>query len=339
MSEIYSHLGQLNVNAFDRNLFRREDDFLNVFKEISSNRNLDQNFNVVADGRNNNWDNPHYSDRFGLNDIDVDSHEATFDFQEINDSLSEDFKNFDDSFIQEKYLKEPVDQLFKSDSDLDGDIFTAQKKSLSIDEDSPLSRPATAYTINESSLEIDVTSNRHILNLQPENIKSSLKTPTQNRSRTRLFSRRKDVIIKTLLRKCRKFFLKDFNIKTNYLKSSKRKFGSSVYKTLLDDYITKVFKIPCNEKLLLFMGVFLYQTDLEENLDLFVSPNYTPKDIKQLIVSVHNILYKYSHQKFDNFSKNEEFKFVFTYFDEVGTDEIKQDHEYALGLDLIKGQL
>lgn len=87
------------------------------------------------------------------------------------------------------------------------------------------------------------------------------------------------------------------------------------------------------------MGVFLYQQDLEDNLDLFISSNYSPNDIKQLITSVHNILYKYSHQKFDNFSKNEEFKFVFTYFEGVGTDEIKQDYEYELGLDLIKGQL
>lgn len=133
--------------------------------------------------------------------------------------------------------------------------------------------------------------------------------------------------------------MKDFNVKTNYLKSAKRKFGSSVYKTLIEDYITKIFQIPCNEKLLLFMGVFLYQQDLEDNLDLFISSNYSPNDIKQLITSVHNILYKYSHQKFDNFSKNEEFKFVFTYFEGVGTDEIKQDYEYELGLDLIKGQL
>lgn len=164
MSEIYSQFGQPNVNAFDRNLFRREDDILNVFKEISSNWDLDQNFNVVADDQNNNWFNHHYSDRLGLNEIDVDSHEATFDFQEINESLSEDFKNSDDSFFEERYLKESADHLLQSGSELEG--YTTQKLSLSIDESSPVSRPATSDTINESSVEIDMTSNRRVSNFE-----------------------------------------------------------------------------------------------------------------------------------------------------------------------------
>mmetsp|Transcript_7235 Transcript_7235/g.8188 ORF Transcript_7235/g.8188 Transcript_7235/m.8188 type:complete len:92 (+) Transcript_7235:716-991(+) len=91
--------------------------------------------------------------------------------------------------------------------------------------------------------------------------------------------------------------------------------------------------------MLIFFGVFLYQQDLEDNLDLFVSPNYSPKEIKLLITSVYEILYKYSHQKFHHFSKNEEFKFLFNYYEKVGTKEVKEDREYALGLDIIKGQL
>jgi len=162
---------------------------------------------------------------------------------------------------------------------------------------------------------------------------------SKGKNSNKMFSRRKDVIIKTLLRKCRKFFLKDFNSKTNYLKTAKRKFGSSIYKTLLEDYINSVFQVDCSEKMLIFLGVFLYQQDLEDNLDLFTSPNYSPKEIKKLITTVHEILYKYSHQKFYYFSKNKEFKFLFTYFEKLGTDEVKADREYAIGLDIIRGQL
>ena len=128
-------------------------------------------------------------------------------------------------------------------------------------------------------------------------------TPPIKIKKSRIFSRRKDVIIKTILRKCRKFFLKDFNSRTHYLKTAKRKFGSSVYNKLLENYITSVFRVPCSQKMLIFMGVFLYQQDLEANLDLFIGPNFTPKDIKNLATTVHDILYKYSHQKFHKFSK------------------------------------
>jgi hypothetical protein len=209
-----------------------------------------------------------------------------------------------------------------------GILSIANKSLASADEVSPLTKSATTPTAN------DVSSNF-------EQASSEAAGSQKSRTKQKLFSRRKDVIIKTLLRKCRKFYLKDFNAKTSYLKTVKRKFGSSAYKSLLEDYINMVFKVPCTEKLLLFMGVFLYKQDLEENLDLFVSPNYTPNDgyAFELITSVHDILYKYSHQKFYNFSKNEEFKLVFNHFSSVGAQELVQDREYELGLDIIKGQL
>jgi hypothetical protein len=324
MSGINDLFGKANVNVFDEHLFRREDDCLNVFKETGSNQDLNENFNVVTESPNQKWNSSQLPEILDLVEVEVDdkSHGATFDFQEINQSLNGDFESLDNSFLHERF-DENWWSIPESATYLGEGIFTNQNVSLSTDEISPLSRPMTSYTINDSSIGIEKITDE----------------PTIIRAKTKLFSRRKDVIIKTLLRKCRKFFLKDFNVKTNYLKSIKRKFGSSVYKTLLEDYITKVFQIPCTEKLLIFMGSFLYQKDLEDNLDLFVSPNFWPNEIMLLITSVHNILYRYSHQKFKNFSKNEEFKFVFTYFEEVGTDEVKQDQEYALGLDLIKGQL
>lgn len=170
----------------------------------------------------------------------------------------------------------------------------------------------------------------------------SEETGRQSTKKEKLFSKRKDVIIKTLLRKSKKFFLKDFNSKTSYLRTAKRKFGSSVYRSSLESYITKVLQIPLSEHMLVFLGVFLYQKDLEDNLDLFVGPNYSPLDIKSLATTVHEILYKYSHKKFHNFSKNKEFKFLFTYFEKFGMDELNSDalaEEYVRGLEIIRGQL
>jgi hypothetical protein len=157
--------------------------------------------------------------------------------------------------------------------------------------------------------------------------------------RVKLFSRRKDVIIKTLLRKCRKFFLKDFSTRTNYLKTAKRKFGSSVYKTLIEFYLNTVFPNCQSEDLLMFMAAFLYPQDMEDSIDSFVSPTYHYSTIKALLAKIHEILYKYSHQKFDGFSKNSEFKILFMKFDELGSDVHKIDSEYAAGFEIIKDQL
>lgn len=187
----------------------------------------------------------------------------------------------------------------------------------------------------------------------------------QKSSRGKLFSRRKDVIVKTLLRKCRKFFLKDFKQKTNFMSRSKRRHVSTdlsssaknglEFKLQLKDYLKNVFS--CNEgtfgfestiyeggdyeeKLLVFIAIFLYHQTVEKNLDLFVGPNLSREEVKQMIVSVHDILYKYSHQKFHVFiQKNEEFKFVFLYFDRFGSKELVRDREYAAGFEIIKGQL
>lgn len=178
-----------------------------------------------------------------------------------------------------------------------------------------------------------------------------------------MFSRRKDVIVKTLLRKCRKFFLKDFKQKTNFMSRSKRRHVSSdlsssaknglEYKLQLKNYMKKVFSLSegsvgfestvyeeQEEKLLVFIAIFLYHQTVEKNLDLFAGPNLSREEVKRLVSSVHDILYKYSHQKFHVFiQNNEEFKFVFLYFDRFGSNELAKDREYAAGFEIIKGQL
>lgn len=296
---------------------------LNVFKEIANNVEFDENFNVASDSQKDNWWNLSSSTPFDSNQIEVESIDATLDLQDITQNIEEELKNLEVSLNPDAPSNTSEEQIFLSADKLQEDIYTMDKSIILAGESSSISRPVTNDSLNEMNSDVESGSNS---------------TPNSAR-KTKLFSRRKDVIIKSLLRKWRKFYLRDFNNKTNYLRWIKRKHGSLAYKTLLEDYITRVFQVSWNEKLLLFMGVFLYQQDLEDNLDLFVSPNFSPKEIKELLSTVHTILYKYSHQKFYNFSKNEEFKFVFTHFEKVGTSEVKKDREYELGLDLIKGQL
>lgn len=312
MSETNMQLNFQNPILFNEKLFRREDDLLNVFRESTCYLEEDNSYTFKFDcNQYDSWENI------------TESVGPTVDFRESSSLMRDHTFNFDI----------PVEPLKTSNSDASEasefvthskEIFT-NSSPLSAGKDSLESKPVTNFTSQAShDIESDVQSET---------------AGSKKKKKTTTFSRRKDVIIKTLLRKCRKFYLKDFNKKTSYLKTVKRKFGSSVYKTLLEDYLTKVFKISCSEGLLIFMGVFLYQQDLEDNLDLFVSPNFGPEEIKKLITNVHDILYKYSHQKFYHFSKNEEFKFIFWNFDKIGAEELRKDEEYASGFEIIKGQL
>ena len=329
MSDINNQFGFSNLHAFDETFFRREDNLLNVFKDSI-------------------W-TPQSSERKNLNDLSWNDNliqfQPNFSYHECIQNEANSFVNIpgskekQDNFSHTCVVESPFIPLQIILSEEKGkqewndtiQIENSNSNTLSsTGEDMQSSKPVTKTTQREQNCSSsDMASD-----------KASDKAPgSKSKNPNKMFSRRKDVIIKTLLRKCRKFFLKDFNSKTNYLKTAKRKFGSSVYKSLLEDYINRVFQIPCSRKMLIFLGVFLYQQDLEDNLDLFASPNYSPKDIKTLIMTVHEILYKYSHQKFYYFSKNEEFKFLFNYFEKLGTEEVKTDREYALGLDIIRGQL
>eukprot|EP00345_Euplotes_harpa_P010624 CAMPEP_0168354760 /NCGR_PEP_ID=MMETSP0213-20121227/24103_1 /TAXON_ID=151035 /ORGANISM="Euplotes harpa, Strain FSP1.4" /LENGTH=78 /DNA_ID=CAMNT_0008366753 /DNA_START=684 /DNA_END=917 /DNA_ORIENTATION=- len=73
-----------------------------------------------------------------------------------------------------------------------------------------------------------------------------------------------------------------------------------------------------DNKAMIFMGAFLYPQDLINNLDCFVSPNFDSAAITVLLHEIQDILYKYSHKKFNKFSKNQEFRSVFAYFDVHG---------------------
>lgn len=162
--------------------------------------------------------------------------------------------------------------------------------------------------------------------------------PSKTRNRKKLFSRRKDVIIKTLLRKCRKFLTQDFNTATNYAKQ-KRRLSNSILAEKLKTYLTSVVKVQASDSLVAFLGALLYQQDMEAHLDNFTGTDLTPAQIKETSAKVHEILYKYSHQKFKLFKEYTDFVPIFMHFYKYGTDDLKNDAEYEAGLEIIKAQL
>lgn len=118
----------------------------------------------------------------------------------------------------------------------------------------------------------------------------------------------------------------------------KRRQTNSIYAAELRDYLTSVLNLH-DSHVTAFLGAFLYQQDLEENLGLFESPNLSPACIKEKSDKVHEILYKYSHQKFRVFAKYSEFVPIFMHFYNHGSETLRTDPEYEAGLEIIKDQL
>jgi hypothetical protein len=172
-----------------------------------------------------------------------------------------------------------------------------------------------------------------------ENVGESATKPTKLR-RKKLFSKRKDVIIKTLLRKCRKFFVKDFNTSTDY-KKLKRRQGNQVYKDLITTYLTNLLGESVNDSLIAFFGAFVYKADFDANMDSFYSgcPNLTQDEIQTQAEKIHEILYSYSHQKFRTFKDNLNFMPIFMHFYKNGSETLKKDPESRAGLEIIHDQL
>lgn len=337
-----------NYNIFDPwkyftgsecQLFKREEDILNVFNQTTQYYQEDGQLNFNQDFINSSVFNDRSSDQTWnekLSNSPVywvsQNYEA---FADLIESVGATVDNLE-SFEEQKenrvyYTKRPDDfEDFKENDSQETSPVSQQCREITsnfkqISNAAPDSCNLGAVTSPSTAKVVETNVDKHISN---------------NRSkRAKLFSRRKDVIIKTLLRKCRKFFLKDFNSQTNYLKTAKRKYGSSVYKTLIELYLDRVFAGNQSEDLLIFMAAFLYPQDLEDSIDLFVSPRYDNSTIKTLLAQIHEILYKYSHQKFSGFSKNPEFQTLFLKFDEMGSEVHKTDSEYAAGFEIIKDQL
>lgn len=308
-----------DFSVFDETLFRREDNLLNVFRSTVKDDEVDglseDLFQPTQPSSHSKTQ--HFLFEYSAERTKFQKNAVYLDFKEDGSH-----QNFTDPCSPMKITCTPLGNSDPKDMPLQSEAKTC---------------PTTLTTETHNCL----MNSNYLCKSTSSSVEKSYMSSKVNRKSYKLFSRRKDVIIKTLLRKCKKYFTKHFNSSTSYLKTEKRKFGSRVYKATLETYITKVLQIPITEDLLIFLGVFLYPKDLEDNMDLFVSPNYSQEKISTLLTKIHEILYKYSHKKFHLFSKNKEFKLLFTYFEQQELAYITQDthSEYAYGLEIIKGQL
>lgn len=160
-------------------------------------------------------------------------------------------------------------------------------------------------------------------------------------------SKRRDVILKTLLRKWRKYFQKLFNNHTKFLKNKKKEL-SWYYKNCIDKFIEEWIPIDTSFNLSFHMGSLLYPQEMIRWIEKFVYPDGIKSSSRKKLMKkkistykdqvdiLHDILYKFSKQKLEKFISIPELAIIFLYFIENSNEWSSWDTEIKICQELVK---
>lgn len=179
--------------------------------------------------------------------------------------------------------------------------------------------------LTQDGIKEDATVNGHPEPIeQNEEVKEEV-LPEPTPSAPKEAKKRKDVVFKTILRKCRKYYQTVFNLKAGFLKSRKSQ-PCSYYRECIQKFIDQVVTIKCNHDLSFHMGALLYPQEMVRWIETFIYPEgvktFTPKKVvkrkveshKLQVDKLHNILYKYTHEKMKKFISIPELSVIFLNF-------------------------
>jgi len=157
-----------------------------------------------------------------------------------------------------------------------------------------------------------------------------------------------DVSYKTILRKCRKYYQQRFNLHTSFLRNKKKE-ATGFYRDCIDKFITDHVDIKTNLNINFHMASLLYPQEMIKRIESFVYPNgiknFTPKKVikrkldshKGHVEKLHDILYKFTHEKLDKFISVPELALLFMhYIEKCGNAEFSEEDEQRHIKDLTK---
>lgn len=142
------------------------------------------------------------------------------------------------------------------------------------------------------------------------------------------YNKRKDVILKTILRKCRRTLQDKFNDLTGYF-PKKKTHGSQFLKDCIIQFHDSLETKPEQLDLVFYLGAMLYPQEMGRGVDCFFEADKKErvkfrKVYRAKIQKVHDVLYRYSHEKMDYFTSVPELCFLYTLFYK---EEIKKSDE------------
>lgn len=149
------------------------------------------------------------------------------------------------------------------------------------------------------------------------------------------YNKRKDVILKTILRKCRRVLQDQFNEMTEYFQSRKMQ-GHQFLKDCVVKFHDSIPNKPEGLDLVFYLCAILYPQEMNRGVDCFFEADKKDR-VKQRkfyrakIQRVHDVLYRYSHEKMDYFVKVPELSYLYTLFYKKETEEVSEDQYYLNG--------
>lgn len=132
------------------------------------------------------------------------------------------------------------------------------------------------------------------------------------------YNKRKDVILKTILRKCRRVLQDEFNELTQYYQHKKLQ-GHQFLKDCVTKYFDFLQDKPQQLDLSFYIGAMLYPQEMSRGVDCFFDCDKKDR-VKQRklfrakIQKVHDVLYRYSHEKMEYFINVPELSYLYTLF-------------------------
>lgn len=149
------------------------------------------------------------------------------------------------------------------------------------------------------------------------------------------YNKRKDVILKTILRRCRRVLQDDFNDLTGYFPNRKMQ-GHQFLKDCVMKFYEAIPNKPSQLDLSFYLGAMLYPQEMSRGVDCFFDCDKKER-VKQRkfyrakIQKVHDVLYRYSHEKMDYFVNVPELSYLYVLFYQKETKQEVDDQYYLNG--------
>ena len=143
-------------------------------------------------------------------------------------------------------------------------------------------------------------------------------------------TQRKDVVLKTLLRKMRTSLWEEFNSFTRF-KHKRNKTGPLQYDIWLDIFAREKLGVLANAAYLFYLSILMSTRQTEEVVSFKHSSIYKQSDEERAqqfdeIKQVHEVLYKFSYSKFKRLLKKQElWSLIHDYFAKLDQAELSQD--------------
>lgn len=149
------------------------------------------------------------------------------------------------------------------------------------------------------------------------------------------YNKRKDVILKTILRKCRRVLQDEFNDLTDYFTNRKMQ-GHQFYKDCVMKFFGTIEVKPEQLDLVFYLAAILYPQEMSRGVDCFFDCDKKER-VKQRkfyrakIQKVHDVLYRYSHERMDYFVNVPELSYIFCLFYKKEQQEPTEDKYFMNG--------